>query len=161
MKKKAAVKGRKQEGAIEMSVAMQQLMLPLLLAVDATKNGLLAFVQQMGLAVLHELLATEAEMIAGPKGKHASGRTHHHWGSARTPMAFGGRNAIIERPRVRTRGKRKGEVELPSITALREGDPMSMRVAEQIVLGVSTRGYERSLDEVILAYLASEDDDET
>lgn len=148
MKKKAAVKGRRQEQKIEMSVAMQQLMLPLLLAVDATKNGLLAFVQQMGLAVLHELLASEAEMIAGPKGKHASDRTHHHWGIARTPLAFGGRNAIIERPRVRTRGKRKGEVELPSIAALREGDPMSTRVAEQIVLGVSTRGYERSLDEV-------------
>jgi transposase-like protein len=118
------------------------------LAVDATKNGLLAFVQQMGLAVLDELLATEAEMIAGPKGKQARGRTHHHWGSARTPIAFGGRNTIIERPRVRVRGKRKGEVELPSIAALRDGDPMSTRVAEQIVLGVSTRGYDRSLEEV-------------
>jgi transposase-like protein len=129
---------------------MQQLVLPLLLAVDATKNGLVAFVQQMGMAVLQELLATEAATIAGPKGKHRSGRTHHHWGSARTAVAFGGRNAIIERPRVRRRGKRGegGEVELPTISALRDGDPMSARVAEQVVLGVSTRGYERSLESV-------------
>jgi hypothetical protein len=35
---------------------------------------------------------------------------------------------------------------LPSIEALRDGDPMSARVAEQIALGVSTRGYERSLE---------------
>jgi transposase-like protein len=148
MKKKAAVKEGKQGNVFAMSVAMQQLMLPLVLAMDATKKGLLAFVQQMGMVVLHELLATEAAMIAGPKGKHAAERTHHHWGSARAPVAFGGRNVIIERPRVRARGKGKGEVELPSIAALREGDPMSARVVEQIALGVSTRGYERSLEPV-------------
>jgi hypothetical protein len=45
-------------------MAMQQLMLPLLLAMDATKKGLLAFVQQMGMAVLSELLATESAMLA-------------------------------------------------------------------------------------------------
>jgi hypothetical protein len=51
MKKRAAVGARKQEGAgMMMSVATQQLMLPLLIAMDATKKGLLAFVQQMGMA---------------------------------------------------------------------------------------------------------------
>jgi hypothetical protein len=38
MKKRAAVRGRNQEETpVAMSVAMQQLMLPLLLAMDATK----------------------------------------------------------------------------------------------------------------------------
>lgn len=145
MQKKAAVREENQE-TLAMSVAMQQLMLPLLLAMDATKKGLLSFVQQMGMTVLSELLAAEAAMLAGPKGKHVPGRTHHHWGTARTPVAFGGRNVTIERPRVRARGKGKGEVELPSIEALRDGDPLATRVAEQIVLGVSTRGYDRSLE---------------
>ena len=54
---------------------MQQLMLPLLLAMDATKKGLLSFVQQMGMVALSELLATEAALIAGPKGKHTDGMT--------------------------------------------------------------------------------------
>jgi transposase-like protein len=148
MKKRARGTNGKQAKVVTISAAMQQLMLPLLLAVDATKNGLLAFVQQMGMAVLQELLANEAAMIAGPKGKHAPAREHHHWGSARTAIAFGGCNAIIERPRVRKRGKGSGEVELPTIAELRDGDPMSARVAEQIVLGVSTRGYERSLEDV-------------
>jgi transposase-like protein len=147
MKKRAAVRNGKQGNVVTISTAMQQLMLPLLLAIDATKNGLLTFVQQMGMAVLQELLATEAAMIAGPKGKHTAARTHHHWGSARTAIAFGGRNAVIERPRVRRRGA-GGEVELPTIASLRDGDPMSARVAEQVALGVSTRGYERSLEEV-------------
>jgi transposase-like protein len=131
-----------------MTAAMQQLMLPLLLAMDATKKGLLAFVQQMGMAVLSELLAAEAATIAGPKGKHVRERTHHHWGTTRTPLCFGGRNVSIERPRVRARGKGKKEVELPTIEALREGDPLSARVAEQILVGVSTRGYERSLEPI-------------
>jgi hypothetical protein len=109
-----------------MSVAMQQLMLPLLLAMDATKKGLLSFMQQMGMAVLSELLATEATLIAGPKGKHIDGRTHHHWGTGTTPVCFGGRRVSLPHPRVRARGKgRGGEVTLPSIEALRDGDPMS------------------------------------
>ena len=154
MKNRDATKGKKQqesrtETTIAMSMATQQLMLPLLLAMDATKKGLLAFVQQMGMAVLSELLATEAAMIAGPKGKHVSERTHHHWGTTKTALCFGGRNVSIERPRVRARGKGAAkEVELPTIEALRDGDPLSARVAEQIVLGVSTRGYERSLEPV-------------
>jgi transposase-like protein len=132
-----------------MSVAMQQLMLPLLLAMDATKKGLLGFVQQMGMVALSELLATEAATIAGPKGKHAPGRAYNHWGTGSTAICFGGRNVAVTHPRVRARGKgRGGEVMLPSVEALREGDPMTARVAEQIAVGVSTRGYERSLDPV-------------
>jgi transposase-like protein len=131
-----------------MSVAMQQLMLPLLLAMDATKKGLLSFVQQMGMVALSELLATEAATIAGPKGQHIAGRTHHHWGTATTPVGFGGRHVSLSYPRVRARGKGRGEVTLPSIEALRDGDPMTQRVAEQIALGVSTRGYAQSLEPV-------------
>jgi transposase-like protein len=132
-----------------MTVAMQQLMLPLLVAMDATKKGLLAFVQQMGMVALQELLAIEAAQIAGPKGKHVVGRTHHHWGTGATPVCFGGRNVSVPYPRVRERGKGKNrEVTLPSIDALRDGDPLSARVAEQIVLGVSTRGYEESLEPI-------------
>ncbi len=71
MKKRAAGTGRKQEETpVAMSVAMQQLMLPLLLAMDATKKGLLSFEQQMGMVAPSELLAKEAAMIAGPKGRH-------------------------------------------------------------------------------------------
>jgi transposase-like protein len=150
MSKRAANRDEKQGATpVTMSVAMQQLMLPLLLAMDATKKGLLSFVQQMGMVVLSELLATEAALIAGAKGKHIERRTHHHWGTGTTPVCFGGRNVSLPHPRVRARGKgRGGEVTLPSIEALRDGDPMSERVVEQIALGVSTRGYERSLEPV-------------
>jgi putative transposase len=148
MTKRAAIREEKQGArSVAMSVAAQQLMLPLLLAMEATKKGLLTFVQQMGMVVLSELLVAEAQAIAGPKGKHIEGRTHHHWGTTTTPVCFGGRHVSLPHPRVRERGKRKAaEVILPSVEALRESDPMSARVAEQIALGVSTRGYERSLE---------------
>ena len=149
MPKRAATRGENQgTRTIAITAATQQLMLPLLLAMEATKSGLVAFVQQMGMTVLRELLDFDAAQIAGPTGKHPLGRTHHHWGSTRTPVAFGGRNVSIERPRVRARGKGRREVALPTVEALRGGDPLSDRVAEQITLGVSTRGYERSLEPI-------------
>lgn len=150
MSKRAGSREKNQETTpIAMTLGTQQLMLPLLLAMDATKKGLLAFVQQMGMVALSELLATEAAQIVGPKSKRIDGRTHHHWGTSSTPICFGGRNVSIAHPRVRARGKGKGgEVTLPSIESLREGDPLSARVAEQVVLGVSTRGYERSLEAI-------------
>lgn len=146
MSKKAAGESRKQGATATNAVAtvMQQLVLPLIVGIEATKKGLMSFVHQMGLLALGELLAFEAAEIAGPKGKHNGGRTHHHWGSTKTVLPFGGRHVIVERPRVRRRGG--GEVTLPSIEAFQAADPLAARVAEQIVLGVSTRGYDRSLD---------------
>jgi putative transposase len=48
------------------------------------------------------------------------------------------------RPRVRTRTGR--EVQLPSVRHFRELDPLPERVLNQVVLGVSTRGYAASLE---------------
>jgi len=124
--------------------AVQRLVLPLIVGVQATKAGMLAFVHQLGLAALNEILGTEAAALAGAKGKHASGRTANHWGTKHTRLPFGGRHITVKRPRVRQVDG--GELELPSIEAFREADALPMRVAEQIVLGVSTRGYRRSLE---------------
>jgi putative transposase len=148
MKKKAAEKAGKQEVPHAMSIALGQLVLPMMIASEAIKKGLLAFVQQLGLLAFTSMLEAEAEQIAGPKGKHAKDRTHHHWGTASTPLPFGGRQVVVERPRVRRKGKGGGEVELPSVAMARETDPMAAHVAEQVVAGVSTRGYGRALEPV-------------
>lgn len=149
MGKRAAGRAKKQALVVanaQASTVIGQLVLPLIAGIESAKQGLMQFVYQMGMTALQELLAVEAAAIAGPKGRHAAGRTHNHWGTARSVLPLGGRNVAIERPRVRRRGG--GEVELPSIESLRAADPLSARVAEQIVLGVSTRGYERSLEPV-------------
>jgi transposase-like protein len=149
MKRKAAERVRKQ-GVVPSatSVALEQLRLPMMMATEAIRKGVLAFVQQMGMLAFREMLEAEAEEIAGPKGRHATERTHHHWGTTSTTLPFGGRHIAVERPRVRGKGKGGKEVELPSVTTARETDPMPQHVAEQVVVGVSTRGYKRSLEPV-------------
>ena len=60
----------------------------------------------------------------------------------------------IDRARMQLRvrkgkgGKGGKEVELPSVAAARQADPMPTHVAEQVIVGVSTRGYRRSLEPV-------------
>lgn len=67
------------------------------------------------------------------------------WGTARGRLAFGGRRITVERPRVRKCGK---EVTLPSWEAFSAEDPLDETTYKQMVLDVSTRKYERSLDEL-------------
>jgi putative transposase len=121
-----------------------QLLLPMLQGIAETRAGLLTFVYQQGLEALEQLLAEEAEAIAGPKGKHLPDRTHHHWGTTQTSLPMGGRRIVVERPRIRS--KDGHEAALPSVEAFAAADPLPDRVAEQVVLGVSTRGFARSLE---------------
>ena len=102
------------------------------------------WVYEQGLTALHLLLKEDAEEIAGPKGKHEKGRTHNHWGSTNGELSFGGRRIQVSRPRVRS--KSGEEASLPHFEAFREEDPLPERVLNQILVGVSTRNYESSLD---------------
>jgi transposase-like protein len=147
-KKVASTKGKqgKTTAPVPFADAVNQIVLPLFVGIEATKNGLLAFVHQMGMIALRELLAADAEAIAGPKGKRNAGRTHHHWGTTNASLPFGGRHVIVERPRVRRKGG--GEVALPVVESFKSADPLPARVMEQVLLGVSTRGYGDSLDAI-------------
>jgi transposase-like protein len=123
---------------------VRELLLPMVAGIAATKRDLMNWVHEVGLAALGEVLRGEAEAIVGPKGKHRADRTHHHWGHASAELSFGGRRIGVRRPRVRERSGR--EVQLPSVEHLRTCDPLPERVLNQIMLGVSTRGYGRSLE---------------
>lgn len=139
--------GRKAErGAVGQGVpeGLRRALVPLVAGAAATKRCLLEWVHARGLEALDELLRDEAAALAGPKGKHHKARTHHHWGFADAELAFGGRRVGVKRPRVRERGGR--EASLPSLEAFQREDPLAERVVTQLLLGVSTRGYERSLE---------------
>lgn len=74
MKKRAAERVRRQALVPDVvSIALQQLTLPMMIASEAMRKGLLAFVQQMGMLAFSELLAAEAEAIVGPKGQAPAG----------------------------------------------------------------------------------------
>jgi len=146
MKKRTARKVRKQAGLLGPVVTpvVGQLMLPMLVGMEATKEGLLGFMHQVGMEALTGLLGAQAEQLAGSKGKHNPGRRANHWGSCPAELTLGGRRVQVRRPRVRALGG--GEVELPAFRQLAEVDPLPERVLEQLLLGVSTRGYAHSLE---------------
>ena len=107
--------------------------------IAATKADLTEWVYEQGLTALHLLLREDAEEIAGLKGKHEKERR-----STNGELSFGGRRIQVSRPRVRS--KSGEEASLPHFEAFREEDPLPERVLNQILVGVSTRNYESSLD---------------
>jgi len=60
-------------------------------------------------------------------------------------VVLGGRKVAIRRPRVRRAG---AELPLPTFKAFADTDPLNRRVVEQMLVGVATRQYARSLEPV-------------
>ena len=117
---------------------------PMLAGMSSTRQHLLAWVHAQGLAALDALFREEAVTLAGPKGRQQAQRTHYHWGTTATELTFGGRRVQVPRPRVRrTSG---GEATLPSVARFRERDPLTARMMQQLLAGVSTRQYDASLE---------------
>jgi putative transposase len=142
-------KAEKGHGAQGVSVGpavekVRQLLLGMVAGMSAAKQDLMEWVQDLGLAALQEVFEADATRIAGTKGEHRTDRTHHRWGTTGTELPFGGRRIKVPRPRVRSKSGQ--EVGLPSVERFQAADPLPERVVNQILLGVSTRGYGASLE---------------
>jgi transposase-like protein len=95
-----------------------------------------------GLAVAAALFREEVEALCGrpyARGDELASR----WGTAPGEAVLGGRRVTLRRPRVRDA---QGEVELETYRQLQREDPLSDRAVEQMLVGVSTRKYARSLE---------------
>jgi putative transposase len=132
------------QGGNGASAELAFLVEPMLAGMATTREHLLAWVHAHGLAALDELFRDEARARAGPTGRHQTARTHHRWGTTATELTFGGRRLQMQRPRVR--GTDGREATLPSVAAFRQRDPLSARMMQQLLAGVSTRNYEASLE---------------
>ncbi len=132
------------QGANTEAPALAKLLAPLVDGMTTTRRQLLMWVQSAGLLALDAVFREEAAALAGPKGRHDPTRTHHHWGATARQLTFGGRQLSVACPRVRSREGH--EAALPSVLAFRQKDPLTTRVMEQLLLGVSTRGYAASLE---------------
>jgi putative transposase len=142
--KRRTDKGVGKQVGLSLVEQIGQRVLPLVAGIAATKQGLLEWVHDFGLKALDELMREDAARIVGEKGKHRADRTHHYWGKTHSELTFGGRRISVEKPRVRSKEGR--EATLPGLEAFRDRDPLSERVMNQLLLGVSTRGYEASLE---------------
>ena len=64
-------------------------------------------------------------------------------GHAPSQVVLGGRKVAVRRPRARREG---AEVLLPTVRAFTDADPLNRRVVDQMLIGVATRQYARSLE---------------
>lgn len=108
------------------------------------RNQLREFVIGAGTAALAAVLEEERTRLVGPKYAHLPDRRAHRAGSAPGELVMGGRRVQVRRPRVRTLDGE--EVQLPSWTLFGAEDPLRERALEQMLVGVSTRRYARSLE---------------
>jgi putative transposase len=112
--------------------------------VDVVREDLRAFVVRSGMQALAELLEEERAALCGPRYQHDPQRTSSRAGYAPGELVMGGRRVSVPRPRVRDRDGR--EVPLASWSAFGDEDPLDERAVRQMLLGVSTRKYGRSLE---------------
>ena len=117
--------------------------LPLVdILVDAQAE-LQELVVQSGLKVLEAMLEEDRVAVCGPRYAHPPERRASRAGHAPSEVVLDGRKVALRRPRVRHAGQ---EVALPTFRAFAADDPLNRRVVEQMLVGVATRQYGRSLE---------------
>ena len=134
MRKIGRSKGKEQTGA-------GQRYLPLS---EFAREALLDTVMLSGLAFVEEALEAERSALCGPRYAHDAGRAAMRAGHVASSLTLGGRRAEVKRPRVRSMAGQ--ELSLPSWQQWSSRDPLKERAVEQMVLGVSSRRYARSLE---------------
>lgn len=117
--------------------------LPLVDLLLDTKAELFELMVRSGLRVLDAMLEEDRTALCGPRYAHDAGRGAARAGTAPSEVVLGGRKVSVQRPRVRAEGR---EVPLPTFQALAQLDPLNRRVLEQMLVGVTTRRYARSLE---------------
>jgi transposase-like protein len=97
-----------------------------------------------GLACVNEVLEAERVRFCGVRYQHQAQRQALRAGTVASSLVLGGRRVKVPRPRARSLDGH--ELVLPSWQAWSSRDPLDQRSVEQMVLGVSSRRYARSLE---------------
>jgi putative transposase len=145
MKKSARKKApRKPQSAVSGNSAVtRQLSIPEILI--STRAGLREVVINSGFQILEAMLEADREALCGPRSAPQEGRQAYRYGFDEGQVVFGGRKVRMKKPRVRSTDGRS-ELVLPSWNRFQQEDPLRDRAVEQILAGVSTRNYARSLE---------------
>ena len=117
--------------------------LPLVDILIDTQAELQELVVASGLKVLEAMLEEDRAAGCGPRYAHQPARQAYRTGHTPSQVVLGGRKVAIRRPRARRAGE---EVPLPTARAFANADPLNRRVVDQMLIGVATRQYARSLE---------------
>ena len=108
------------------------------------RQALRELVLVSGMRVFAEMLEEDRTALCGPRHQPSADRKAYRHGHDEGSLVFGGRKIGVEKPRVRSVAGE--EVELPTWRRMSSEDPLQDRVVQQILSGVSARGYEASLE---------------
>jgi putative transposase len=117
--------------------------LPLVDLLVDTRTELFELAMRSGLRVFTAMLEEDRTAICGARYAHEPDRPASRAGTTPSEVVLGGRKVVIQRPRVRTS---TGEIPLPTFQTMADTDPLNRRVVEQMLVGVATRQYARSLE---------------
>ena len=117
--------------------------LPLVDLLIDTRAELMDLAVASGLKVLETMLEEDRTAICGQRYQHHVARQAARAGTVPSEVVLGGRKVALRRPRMRANGE---EVPLPTFAVMASEDPLNRRVVEQMLVGVATRQYARSLD---------------
>jgi putative transposase len=131
---------RKRPGVQGIDATTLQRMLP----AAAMFGELRELVVAAGLRAVELMLEAERTAVCGAAYERQADRQVTRTGHAPGELVMGGRRVSVRRPRARTRSKE--EVALPSWRRFSDEDPLTERAMEQMLVGVSTRKYARSLE---------------
>jgi transposase-like protein len=110
-----------------------------------TRTELLELAVRSGMKVLEAMMEEDRTAVCGARYAHEPDRAASRAGSVASEVVLGGRKVALRRPRVRAAGH---EVALPTFQLMAHADPLNRRVVEQMLVGVSTRQYARSLEPI-------------
>lgn len=109
------------------------------------KNSLFEQIITLGIDSYLELIEEEITELCGTRYRHMAGRELTRWSKVETPVIFGGRKVSIPHTRVRDIKNNK-EKDLKIIEKYKDKKLLSHRQMQQMIIGVSTRKYKRSLE---------------
>ena len=115
--------------------------LPLVDLLVDTRTELLELAVRSGLKLLEAMMEEDRVALCGVRDAYESQQPASRAGAVASAV----RKVAVRRPRVRADGH---EVALPTFQAMAHTDPLNRRVVEQMLVGVSTRQYARSLEPI-------------
>ena len=112
---------------------------------EFVRRNLFTFVISEGMKALDAMLEEDRNQLCGKAYQKGDVQEAKRWGHAEGRLVMGGQRVMVRKPRVRQQGK---EVPLPSWEQFADEDPLNERTVEQMMVGVSTRNYGRSVEEL-------------
>ncbi len=135
--------GRREE-SFPASASREERRVDLLGLLVDTRSDLLELSVTVGLEVVGRMLEEDRTRLCGRKGYPDPDREATRYGYDDGSVVLGGRRVAVRKPRVRSIGGE--ELPLPTYRQFNQEDPLAGRALEQMILGVSTRNFPRSLE---------------